>query len=165
VETRELTVMLSSSCSSSDGAFALREEEEDEFVDSSDLDDEQSETSDEALQPAQGCDSGQQQVQQLLPRQRVRPPSRLALMGSGEFDTSDSATAGENAAVVPGLTATPAATALGKPSSTDQTSVISESAACGLGTAMSLGSVWRHVCQGMVICFLSLMTKAAAAAL
>lgn len=129
-ETRELTSMLSSSLSSSDGAFAFKEEDE-EGIDSSEIDNEPGTDSVDA-----GCNVSYKPPS---PQQQHRPrsPSRLGTMCSGSADPcygSDEAAA--MAVSSDGTTMTIAAPR----ASSDLASVISNGAALTIATAMSLGS-------------------------
>jgi hypothetical protein len=137
VETRELTAMMSSSsCSSSgDCAFSLREEDE-EGLDSSELEEgcsddaEQQEEDSEELDACMAAEQGQQ-LGQLQQQQRPRTPSRLAMCSS----MADEQDAAADVAAAP-AGAAPA----GKASSSDLASVMSEGTVFNLATAMSLGS-------------------------
>jgi hypothetical protein len=131
-------MMSSSSCSSSgDCAFSLREEDE-EGLDSSELEEgcsddaeqqeEDSEELDACMAAEQTHQLGQLQQQQ---QQRPRAPSRLAMCSSM---ADEQGAAGDGAAAPAG--AAPA----GKASSSDLASVMSEGTVFNLATAMSLGS-------------------------
>jgi hypothetical protein len=127
VETRELTAMLSTSLSSSDGAFALREEDEEGFVDSSELEDEAEVDADCSV------------AYQLQQQHRPRAPSRLGMMANGgEADCGDvvGAAAGSANGAAPAVTSAASA----KVSSSDLTSVMSDGTILTLASAMSLGS-------------------------
>lgn len=123
VETRELTAMLSSSFSSSDGAFALREEDEEGFVDSSELEDGSADVD---------CSAAYEQQQQ---QHRPRAPSRLGMMCSSAGDGGDAAAghAGSSGQAV-------VSAASAKVNSGDLGSVMSEGTVFNLATAMSMGS-------------------------
>ncbi|KAF8072520.1 PI4KG7 [Scenedesmus sp. PABB004] len=136
VETRELTAMLSSSCSS-DGGFPLREEDEEGYEDSSELEEEELELEggqgpappraaqlvDRQLAPPPPQQQQQQGQAQHPGAARPRAPSRLAL-ASGGSGGAEMALDGGGA----------------KAGSGDLGSVMSEATVCGLATAMSLGS-------------------------
>eukprot|EP00879_Flechtneria_rotunda_P003896 GHRR01004136.1.p1 GENE.GHRR01004136.1~~GHRR01004136.1.p1 ORF type:complete len:856 (+),score=330.29 GHRR01004136.1:2389-4956(+) len=126
IETRELAAMLSSSSNSSDGTFALREEDEHLAL--------SSEPEAEQHSPEQPvCRPGLM----LQPQHRPQTPSRLARMGTGHsevmFDDSVLVAVASTACLSKG----PAPAESG---STDLGSVISEGTVANLATAMSLGS-------------------------